>query len=352
MLKIDATTSTLVADKAVVDGIAGVLVVLPGAQTQQLLASFREALGGKASRDTKLLFFRPPSSASIDNVIGLSQSDAKALPCVPMSLLNSSSVASLFTSALQTDRTDGLFTTIVASSTNDPLGLVYSSTASLAMSIQTGHATYYSRSRNSLWKKGETSGATQNVDRIRIDCDGDALQFQVEQKAGTGFCQSVYRFLKFGETTHELIHITLGCFVALFAPPPALGQPPVYQRLKTRSNLGSTRLQKAHTQLACCPIPSCSMPRSGKRQTSYARPREKSTLLLKQRTSCILHWSAVRPMESLSQTFRPCSTNVQAKSPVDRAMQRQPISCLSRALLLPLNPRRMDMFQKQNDKKR
>ena len=59
------------------------------------------------------------------------------------------------------------------------LMLAYVTTESLAMTIDSGFATYFSRSRNELWKKGETSGHLQKVVSISIDCDGDAILFQV-----------------------------------------------------------------------------------------------------------------------------------------------------------------------------
>ncbi|MFM6842040.1 MAG: phosphoribosyl-AMP cyclohydrolase [Candidatus Planktophila sp.] len=52
---------------------------------------------------------------------------------------------------------------------------------SLAITINTGRATYWSRSRNELWEKGATSGHTQKVLSIAVDCDGDTLLLQVEQ---------------------------------------------------------------------------------------------------------------------------------------------------------------------------
>ena len=61
------------------------------------------------------------------------------------------------------------------------LMLAYMNTQSLAMTIETGNATYFSRSRNELWVKGETSGHTQLVHSIELDCDGDALLLKVEQ---------------------------------------------------------------------------------------------------------------------------------------------------------------------------
>jgi phosphoribosyl-AMP cyclohydrolase len=62
------------------------------------------------------------------------------------------------------------------------LMLAYVNTESLAHTIDSGYATYFSRSRNQLWKKGETSGHLQKVVSISIDCDGDAILFQVEQE--------------------------------------------------------------------------------------------------------------------------------------------------------------------------
>ena len=61
------------------------------------------------------------------------------------------------------------------------LMLAYMNAQSLALTIQTGRATYWSRSRNELWEKGATSGNTQMVHSISLDCDGDALLLKVEQ---------------------------------------------------------------------------------------------------------------------------------------------------------------------------
>lgn len=61
------------------------------------------------------------------------------------------------------------------------LMLAYMNHESLAITIESGRATYWSRSRNELWEKGATSGHTQKVISIAIDCDGDALLIKVEQ---------------------------------------------------------------------------------------------------------------------------------------------------------------------------
>ena len=65
--------------------------------------------------------------------------------------------------------------------TGEVLMLAYMNEESLAITIKTGRATYWSRSRNELWEKGATSGHTQKVLSIAIDCDGDALLLKVEQ---------------------------------------------------------------------------------------------------------------------------------------------------------------------------
>ena len=65
--------------------------------------------------------------------------------------------------------------------THEVLMLAYMNMESLAATLSTGRATYWSRSRNELWIKGATSGHTQEVHSISLDCDGDALLLQVTQ---------------------------------------------------------------------------------------------------------------------------------------------------------------------------
>ena len=66
-------------------------------------------------------------------------------------------------------------------STHEVLMLAWMNRDSLAQTIATGQATYWSRSRNDLWVKGATSGHTQKVLSISLDCDGDAIVLKVEQ---------------------------------------------------------------------------------------------------------------------------------------------------------------------------
>ena len=54
----------------------------------------------------------------------------------------------------------------------------------LSLTVQQGHAVYWSRSRNRLWHKGEESGHQQLVREIRLDCDNDVVLLQVEQRGG------------------------------------------------------------------------------------------------------------------------------------------------------------------------
>jgi phosphoribosyl-ATP pyrophosphohydrolase len=87
---------------------------------------------------------------------------------------------------LTSDRTDGLFPTVIVDESGVALGLAYSSRESLRAAVRSGRGVYHSRTRG-LWTKGESSGATQELLRIDLDCDADALRFTVRQQ-GSGFC--------------------------------------------------------------------------------------------------------------------------------------------------------------------
>jgi phosphoribosyl-AMP cyclohydrolase len=66
-------------------------------------------------------------------------------------------------------------------SNNEVLMLAYMNAQSLALTLSTGKATYWSRSRNELWVKGATSGHFQEVHSVSLDCDGDSLLLKVTQ---------------------------------------------------------------------------------------------------------------------------------------------------------------------------
>ena len=76
------------------------------------------------------------------------------------------------------------------------LMLAYASERALERTRETGLAHYYSRSRDELWQKGGSSGHVQRVEEVRVDCDGDALLYLVEQEGGachTGYESCFYR---------------------------------------------------------------------------------------------------------------------------------------------------------------
>lgn len=80
---------------------------------------------------------------------------------------------------------DGLVPAIVQDATTDDiLMMAYMNAETLQQTLDTGRMTYWSRSRQSVWVKGATSGHTQAVVSVRLDCDGDALLFRVEQTGG------------------------------------------------------------------------------------------------------------------------------------------------------------------------
>lgn len=92
-----------------------------------------------------------------------------------------------FAAPLRSDRADGLWPTVVVDQHDVALGLAYSNLASLRQAIETRRGVYWSRSRGGIWVKGESSGATQELLEVAVDCDRDALRFRVRQ-SGNGFC--------------------------------------------------------------------------------------------------------------------------------------------------------------------
>ncbi|MFH0809800.1 MAG: phosphoribosyl-AMP cyclohydrolase [Pseudomonadota bacterium] len=76
--------------------------------------------------------------------------------------------------------------------TGEVLMLAYMNPESLAKTVETGEAHYFSRSRQKLWHKGGTSGHVQIVREILLDCDGDTLVLKVEQR-GPGACHTGHR---------------------------------------------------------------------------------------------------------------------------------------------------------------
>jgi phosphoribosyl-AMP cyclohydrolase len=89
----------------------------------------------------------------------------------------------------------------------DVLMLAYVSPEALDKTLETGRAHYYSRSRDELWEKGATSGHTQSVSEVRVDCDADTLLYLVDQEGGachTGRETCFYRTID-GEEVAETV---------------------------------------------------------------------------------------------------------------------------------------------------
>jgi phosphoribosyl-AMP cyclohydrolase len=87
--------------------------------------------------------------------------------------------------------TDGLIVCIAqAASDRQILMVAYMNAEALRLTIETGEAHYWSRSRGTLWRKGDTSGQVQKVTEIRTDCDQDALLLTVAASGDGGACHT------------------------------------------------------------------------------------------------------------------------------------------------------------------
>ena len=98
---------------------------------------------------------------------------------------------------------DGLVTAVATDgASGEVLMVAHMNAEALSRTIATGEAWYFSRSRGALWKKGETSGHTQRVIEMRLDCDQDAVWIKVEQSGEachTGRRSCFYRAVPLGK---------------------------------------------------------------------------------------------------------------------------------------------------------
>jgi phosphoribosyl-AMP cyclohydrolase len=105
---------------------------------------------------------------------------------------------------------DGLVTCVATDSrTGEVLMVAHMNDEALRLTIESGQAWYFSRSRQSLWRKGESSGHDQRVVEMRIDCDQDAVWIKVEQE-GPGACHTgrrscFYRAVPLGSSPHAAV---------------------------------------------------------------------------------------------------------------------------------------------------
>ncbi|KAI0719594.1 histidine biosynthesis trifunctional-protein [Cerioporus squamosus] len=188
LLLLDVANVSAVSDR-IRSGVSGVLIKTPSIDVD-FIGSFSRFFAGSSVHVLPAAVPEPPSRSTIRALQG-----ANTTLVIPTSLLTLSptdskqiNVADAFLAHITSDRQDGLFPTVVSSYPDGgrTLGLVYSSYDSVKESIVTGKGVYQSR-KHGLWRKGETSGATQDVVRISLDCDADALEFSVVQN-GAGFC--------------------------------------------------------------------------------------------------------------------------------------------------------------------
>jgi phosphoribosyl-AMP cyclohydrolase len=97
----------------------------------------------------------------------------------------------------------GLLTCVATDATSgEVLMVAHMNDEALRKTVASGEAWYFSRSRNALWRKGETSGQTQRVVEMRMDCDQDAVWIRVEQTGAachTGRHSCFYRKIEAGE---------------------------------------------------------------------------------------------------------------------------------------------------------
>jgi len=105
--------------------------------------------------------------------------------------------------ALQFDKGKGLLPAIVQDyATKEVLMLAYINDLAWQKTLETGKAHYWSRSRNKLWLKGETSGHQQLIKKILVDCDEDTVIYQVEQ-LGDAACHTGHRSCFFREVSEK-----------------------------------------------------------------------------------------------------------------------------------------------------
>ena len=187
--QVDKDRLILSTTEAELESLKDLVLSVSGVYLQIDSATTAKSLGLKA--DVYLVPSSPSPSALVDSI----RTTRPSVFVLPTSLLTTGSttsshlsIADAFLAPIISDRPDALYPTIVSSYTHSsqPLGLVYSSRESVAEAIKTAKGVYQSR-KHGLWRKGETSGAVQDVTSIRADCDSDALLFEVVQHGG-GFC--------------------------------------------------------------------------------------------------------------------------------------------------------------------
>jgi phosphoribosyl-AMP cyclohydrolase len=136
---------------------------------------------------------------------------------------------------------NGLIPVVVTSAANgEVLMFAYMNDEALALTIETGEAQFWSRSRKRLWRKGEESGNTMRVTELRTDCDQDALWLKVELGGAEACCHTgrkscFYRTLPIGKGAAAGVALTFVESERLFDPDKVYGHASAAKRtLKTQ----------------------------------------------------------------------------------------------------------------------
>ncbi len=113
---------------------------------------------------------------------------------------------------LDFEKTDGLLPVIAQDcKTNEVLMMAFMNKEAWELTLDTGIVHYWSRSREKLWKKGETSGNIQNVKEIRVDCDNDCILIKIDQVGDaachTGFQSCFYRVVRDKELIEDGVKV-------------------------------------------------------------------------------------------------------------------------------------------------
>jgi phosphoribosyl-ATP pyrophosphohydrolase/phosphoribosyl-AMP cyclohydrolase/histidinol dehydrogenase len=175
-------------------------LLIKGVSVDALSDAFAEDVKTKKIQN---LYITPAAGAPLADFITQAKK-CRAIPILPSDglttdqkdgsrLLLSTAIAAFW----QSDRPDGLIPTVVTDESDKALGLAYTSEESILEALRTQAGVYQSRKRG-LWVKGLTSGDTQELVRIALDCDNDTLKFVVKQKGR--FCH-LEQFACFGEST-------------------------------------------------------------------------------------------------------------------------------------------------------
>ncbi|KAJ4314439.1 trifunctional histidinol dehydrogenase [Fusarium piperis] len=156
-----------------------------------------------SARKIKNLFLKPTPETALENFVEVAKK-CNAIPILPSTGLTTDKndstrlvLSKVIASYWKSDRPDGLIPTVVTDDAGIALGLAYTSEESILEALRTQAGVYQSRKRG-LWVKGLTSGDTQELLRIGLDCDNDTLKFVVNQKGR--FCH-LQQFGCFGDLT-------------------------------------------------------------------------------------------------------------------------------------------------------